>query len=395
LQRIPPFRTLDALRGFAALWVVMDHACAPFLAANDPRYIHQPLYAFSIRGQLGVLFFFIISGYCITAAAHGALISNKPLWRYGYERVRRIYPPYLAVLLLGIVSNSAVGFASAHRWIGPVHHLMAFYPSPRYWIANLFLLQSELHTGMVLAVFWSLCAEVAFYVIVGALLAVAKQVATRRGLGSGTLALLLGLSLTTHASLLSLILFDNAIFPFDLWHQFALGGLLFFLIESKPATVAGYSIRMRRIINGAAALAAALTLIFIAVRPGMEIDVAHPSSRIRSATCLLFCVVLAGLRRIDERIAASRWMRPWLWLGASSYSLYLIHPIVLPFADVLCRKAGLNGDRYWLTFWIQCAVAVAVGRLFYRLVECHFVSSRQKLRLAQEMERPHPAREAS
>lgn len=376
---------LDALRGFAALWVVMDHACAPFLAANDPRYVHQLLYAFSIRGQLGVLFFFIISGYCIAAAAYGALIGNKPLWRYGYERVRRIYPPYLAVLLLGIVSNAAIGFASAHRWIEPVHHLMVFYPSPRYWIANLFLLQSELHTGMVLAVFWSLCAEVAFYAIVGILLWIAQQVAARRGPASGTLALILGLALTIYASLLSLIVFDNALFPFDLWHQFALGGLLFFLIESKPGFVAGYSIRLRRIINSAAALAAVLTLIFIALRPGIEVDVAHPASRIRSITCLLFCVLLTGLRRIDERLAASRWMRPWLWLGASSYSLYLIHPIVLPFADILCRKAGLDGDRYWLTFWIQCAAAIAAGRLFYYLVERHCISSRQKRRLAEEL----------
>ena len=385
MRRIPPFRTLDALRGFAALWVVMDHACAPFLAANDPRYLHQLLYAFSIRGQLGVIFFFIISGYCITAAAHGALISGKPLWRYGYERVRRIYPPYLGVLLLGLVSNAAIGFASAHRWIGPVHHLMVFYPSPRYWIANLFLLQFELHTGMFLAVFWSLCAEVAFYAIVGVLLGIAQQVAARRGLAGGTLALLLGLALTTYASLLSLIVFDNALFPFDLWHQFALGGLLFFLIESKPGTVAGYSTRLRRIINSAAALAAVLTLIFIALRPGIEIDVAHPASRIRSIACLLFCILLVGLRRIDERLAASRWMHPWLWLGACSYSLYLIHPIVLPFADILCRKAGLDGDRYWLTFWIQCAVAIAAGRIFYYLVERHCISSRQKSRLAEEL----------
>src|SRR6202011_4725737 len=27
LQRIPPFRALDALRGFAAAWVVMVHCC--------------------------------------------------------------------------------------------------------------------------------------------------------------------------------------------------------------------------------------------------------------------------------------------------------------------------------------------------------------------------------
>lgn len=208
---------------------------------------------------------------------------------------------------------------------------------------------------------------------------------SRRGLAAGTLTLILGLACTTSIALLSLIVFDGAIFPFDQWHQFALGGILFFLIESGPETVDGYSRRLRWILNGSAAIAAGLTLAFIALRPGIEIDAGHPSSRVRSATCLLFCVLLMGLRRIDGPLAASRWMRPLLWLGAGSYSLYLIHPVVIPFADILCRRAGLDGSRYWVTFWIQFAVAVAAGRVFYHLVERHFVSSRQKQRLAEEI----------
>jgi hypothetical protein len=184
LRRIPPFRTLDALRGFAAAWVVMDHSCASFLGSGNSQYAHEPLYAFSIRGQLGVMFFFIISGYCITAAAYGALIGNKPLWRYAYERVRRIYPPYLAALLLGVIADLAIAHASSHHWISPVHHLVVFAASPRYWIANLFLLQFELNTGMVNIVFWSLCLEVAFYAVVGALLWMAQRVAARPGRGN-------------------------------------------------------------------------------------------------------------------------------------------------------------------------------------------------------------------
>ena len=137
-------------------------------------------------------------------------------------------------------------------------------------------------------------------------------------------------------------------------------------------------------LNGIAGVTVVLALLYIVVRRGHSADIGHLSSSIRTSFCLLFCVFLAGIRRIDGWIAGSRWVRPLLWLGASSYSLYLFHPIVLPFIDVAGRKIGLDGDRYWITFWLQVIVAVGFGRLFYMLVERHFVSSRQITRLKEE-----------
>ncbi len=36
---IPPFRSLDALRGFAALWVVTVHSSANFLLGGNSRFL--------------------------------------------------------------------------------------------------------------------------------------------------------------------------------------------------------------------------------------------------------------------------------------------------------------------------------------------------------------------
>jgi peptidoglycan/LPS O-acetylase OafA/YrhL len=77
-------------------------------------------------------------------------------------------------------------------------------------------------------------------------------------------------------------------------------------------------------------------------------------------------------------------MRPLLWIGACSYSTYLIHVVVTQFPSVLCRRMGLDGHLYWIAFWIEFMVAIACGRLFYHLVERHFLSTRQKQRLAEE-----------
>jgi peptidoglycan/LPS O-acetylase OafA/YrhL len=372
------------MRGLAAAWVVMIHSCDRFLAGDNLRYASEPLYAFSMRGQLGVIFFFVISGYCITAAAYSALLSGKPIWRYAYERARRIYPPYLVSLLLTVLAILLIGFVNAHHLLGPVHHLERLEASPSFWIANIFLLQSELNAPNVNVVSWSLCIEVAFYAVMGLWLCLAKLATARRNLAAGTMVLMAGVAATTAVSLTSLIITGDAIFPLKGWHYFGWGGVLFFLIESNAETVAGYSRKLRWTMNGTTALLIGLTVAFIALRPEVEVDMGHPTSQARSITCLLFCVFLLLARRYDERITSSKWMRPCLWLGACSYSLYLIHPVVIPFIEILCRKAGLGGGRYWISFWIQFAVAIACGRLFYCLVERHFVSSRQKKRLIEE-----------
>jgi peptidoglycan/LPS O-acetylase OafA/YrhL len=362
----------------------MAHCCSGFLVGANEHYREQPLYAFADRGQLGVMLFFVISGYCITAAAMNALLSGKSVRRYAFERVRRIYPPYLAALVLGTLSIAVIVFANARHWIPPVHHLATLPTSPRYWVANLFLLQYEMGTGFADDAFWSLCYEIAFYSIVGALLWLAKAVAARRGMGAGTKTLAAGLVLSTAATLATLIAFNGAVFPLDQWHQFSLGGVLFLVLEARPNTVPGFSNATRRALLAGAGLLVLLTVAYIALREVGEVTFAHPSSRVRSALCLAFCLLLAGLRRVDLNLAAKGWMRPLLWLGACSYSLYLIHPIVLPYVDILTRRAGLDGDLYWVSFWIQFVVAIAAGRAFYRLTEVHFVSQRQKQRLREE-----------
>jgi exopolysaccharide production protein ExoZ len=381
LQRIPPYKMLDVFRGFAALWVVLVHCCDRWIAAGNSAHLHEPLYAFSMQGQLGVMLFFDISGYCIVAAAYGALVSGKSTGRYAFERLRRIYPPYLAGLILTVLSLVAISFASAHHLIPPVNHLWETQTDMRYWVGNVFLLQYELDTPFVNIVFWSLCYEVAFYLLVGVFLQGARWIKARRGMHAGTVFLVNAVGVTTVLALSELVIWAKPIFPFDMWHQFAIGGLLFFLLELKPGTMQGYSARFRWMLLGLVSVVTALTLAYVALR---QVGSPHPSSKVRSMVALLFAALLIGLRKYDERVASWRVLRPLMWVGAFSYSLYLIHPVVLPYADILSRRAGLDGSLYWIAVWVQLAVAVVCGRVFYLVIERHFISKRQVQRLDAE-----------
>ncbi len=378
-----PFKTLDFFRGLAAVWVVMDHSCDRWLFDGNTAYLKVPLYAVSIRGQLGVVLFFVISGYCITAAAWSALLSKKSIWRYTYERIRRIYPPYLVALVLTVLATGSISFANRHHLIGPVHHLQTYPTTFKFWLANLFLIQSELNAPMVNVVFWSLCYEIAFYFVIGVLLKASQYIYMRRP-DLGVLFFIYSIGATTVMALLRLIICTNAPFPFDLWHQFAVGGLLFFLLELKPSTVQSYdsALRVAKWINILVVMV--LIIALSASRQIDNLDIGHPSNRLRCWTSLLFCLLLVGLRPIDGRLSEHWLFKPLIWVGAFSYSLYLIHPIIIPFVDILSRKAGLTGHHYWIAFWLQIISAIIFGRLTYLLVERHFISKRQTQRLIAE-----------
>ena len=391
LQRIPAYQSLDLFRGLAALWVVMCHSCVPWLTNKHTAYFSNPLYAFSARGQLGVVLFFVISGYCITAAVYSALHSGKTVTRYFFDRLRRIYPPYLFALLLTVGANLVIGSAESHHLIGHVHHDIAVGRSPIYWAGNILLLQYELHTSFTNIVFWSLCYEVTFYVFMGLFLLAAKQVAKVKDAPAGAMVVVLALGASSIASLSYLIVAGKEIFPFDLWPLFALGGLLFFTIEMKPSTMKGYT-EARRVIWSTSGLVCVFTGLYAALRVLGGTDVVHPSSRIRAITALLFCAALAWLRKYDQYIVKFSVIRPLFLVGSVSYSLYLIHPVVLPFVDVVLRKRGLDGNQYVITFITQIVVAVIAGYLMFVGVEQFFISKRQSRRFSSEqLASKHPS----
>ena len=97
--------SIDALRGIAALGVVLYHAVhqtGSAVPGNLFRYPVKLIQFLSSFGYIGVFLFFVISGFCIhlqwaktRAAGKTPQISFGPFWK---RRIRRLYPPYLITL---------------------------------------------------------------------------------------------------------------------------------------------------------------------------------------------------------------------------------------------------------------------------------------------------------
>lgn len=100
---------LDHIRAFAACWIVVYHAFqlisaklvrdAPFDPYQDWVVSSNPLFAWVTEGHTAVGLFMVLSGFVLARAAIG---SEVDYWKFVKNRVLRIYPLFLAVVLAGV-----------------------------------------------------------------------------------------------------------------------------------------------------------------------------------------------------------------------------------------------------------------------------------------------------
>ncbi len=102
--------TLDALRGVAALSVVVYHLFEALAFANGQAEQHM------FHGFLAVDFFFLLSGYVLSLAYDGRWSDKKfSLRLFMLRRIRRLQPTVLAGAVIGLVAYLAAG---ATTWEG-------------------------------------------------------------------------------------------------------------------------------------------------------------------------------------------------------------------------------------------------------------------------------------
>src|SRR5258706_14505742 len=91
------FESLDHWRGVACLLVVVYHSTIIYLSTTSlaspaPGWVGG-LLEITHHFNVGVALFFVISGYCIAAAADGARRRESGVRPYFLRRFRRIHPP--------------------------------------------------------------------------------------------------------------------------------------------------------------------------------------------------------------------------------------------------------------------------------------------------------------
>jgi peptidoglycan/LPS O-acetylase OafA/YrhL len=257
------------------------------------------------------MMFFVISGYCITASAISGIRKGITTRNFIYNRIRRIYPPYLL----------AVAFFASTRLVRFLITGEAWAPSLTGLLQNLTLTQwltlvlhpmadAPQNPTLFVAAFWSLNYEIQFYLVMAVGLALTRY-------RHAPLVQFVG-ALTLMAMVLNLGWPALAVrgFFIEYWAHFGLGAALYFLLCGGS----------RQWATGSAALVLLLGFIIwrsLEIQSGQFVE----SQRVFGEYVVSIGTVLTLLLlRPHDAVVARQWFwRPISAIGAISYSLYLIH----------------------------------------------------------------------
>jgi peptidoglycan/LPS O-acetylase OafA/YrhL len=298
------------------------------------------LAAFLEYGHVGVFLFFILSGFVLALPfIRWRVIGGKPIGMSTYflRRVTRIEPPFIVATIVLFLLSMVLHERSTSG------HLVATLAYSHQAIYG--------QLSPINGVFWSLEAEVQWYLIVPLLAIVLCHGTPRERLLLITLALVgtlivqiwLGIGVLSRIALL-----DN---------------LQFFLVGWLLAEI--HVTRLRERPRKSAYLdvagTASLPLLFVALR------VHSPSWRV-TLPILGGVVIAAAIHgHVFTRVLSVRWIAI---VGGMCYSIYLLHYPTLVVGARVLHAAGLDdGYWHWPLYLALLLFALVLSGVFFVLVE--------------------------
>ncbi len=318
---------LDAARGLAAIAVVLQHSIwFAFPWAPD---LFSTLWS---PGRFGVVLFFFVSGYIVPHS----LERRKKLSSFWVGRFWRLAPLYVFQVIL--VSALIMGGVDMKTQFNPLNL--------KHMIGNLSLLQDFVGIPSTSAVSWTLGVEMLLYIGI--------SVAFAMGFLSNT-RLIVGV-------LLGLFLAVGVIFPVILHIRFPagaiavftsiLGGLLFYRAKAGD-------ISQRELVGWLAANFAVVTIsALLNYRDHRLSPQDIQPTRLCAIISALSGYVGFWLLTKFKEIQYPKWLNK---LGVWSYSIYLLHGLVLHFAP--------TGSNPLIKVAIQVGLSILAGFLGYTLIE--------------------------
>jgi peptidoglycan/LPS O-acetylase OafA/YrhL len=355
-KRPPRLPYIDGLRGLALLLVLFYHAWVHPVGAP----ILLPLLGFHVDvaapayfGFAGVRLFVVLSGFCLTyPLAHSDL--RMQLRRFWRRRAWRILPPYYVALAIFILLRVVMHRPTAGGDI--LTHLLLIHNLFPRWM------------GSINGAWWTLALEGQFYLIFPLLVASFRRWGVWRTLLT---ALTISLAWRTWAwnahdmTSLSSAYFWCYALPGRLF-EFTLGmTAAIALARRKDLLTAQWQRRYLIAVVGFAALD-----VFIVTRWNRFAPMADILWGLT-----FFSLVMYAATRNAMGSPVFTW-RPLGWIGSISYSVYLLHDPLIQQASRVVRPFGLPPLVTWLAFeLVAIPLSIALGWLFYRCVESHFLGS--------------------
>jgi peptidoglycan/LPS O-acetylase OafA/YrhL len=334
--------SLDGLRAISILFVLGQYFVSP-----------------SVPAGYGVFVFFVISGFLITRLllAEQKSTGHISLPKFYLRRVIRLYP---AVAVYTVVICTAYAISGKHiTWIDPAAALFYFC---NYLVANVDIHHAHLAMPEFTHI-WSLSVEEQFYLVMPALLLLAR---TPKKLAAMAIAacllapaLRLGFGLADPQYVGSHFFYVRIEFRMD---SLAFGVLLAAVCECRPDLVRRLGLPITFLVFAALT---ALSLTF----PGL------PKLVLRDTFMGLFVMsAIAGIVFNGRFWPASAVLNsaPMVWIGRLSYSIYVWH-----YGIVLMLQPRLTGIPFRV---VGLGLVFAAASISYYGIEKPLLAFRAKFR---------------
>ncbi|WP_431293738.1 acyltransferase family protein [Pedobacter sp. P26] len=359
---------MDGLRGISAIYVMFYHAQLFTGHTNDYlKSTLKPLNIFLSFGHFSVAIFIVLSGFCLTIPI--ATSERKELRggfkRYISRRFTRIIPPYYAALLIFLVFIFSVPIMQTIQntaWdskipvtLGSIiSHIFLVHNFSREWILKI--------DGPM----WSVATEWQIYFIFPLLLWVWRKYGL---LTSFILANIIGVAVALKLSL---------IHPWYLG-LFAMGMVGAIICFSKELVY----VNLRSKLNWSKASKISTLLIF-----ALMIFISFRTTRdiiSETLTGFFITVIIINFTLIE----INNYKRPLflklcnsktaIFLGAFSYSIYLIHSPILGYLNLMSLKYNMDIDlRLGIMFILFIPIALLISYLFHIVIEKRFMPGKRK-----------------
>ncbi|MBN9379454.1 MAG: acyltransferase [Chitinophagaceae bacterium] len=359
------FPNLNGLRFIAAFLVIIHHLEQFKSMFGLPNNWKNPFV--SIVGPLGVVLFFVLSGFLITylLMAEERKTGTIAIRKFYIRRILRIWPLYYLIVLAGFfllnhLSLLNVGDLSRAVWVDGWPKLLLFVlflPNIAYafFLPVPFVSQS-----------WSVGVEEQFYLIWPWLM---KKTKNKKRALFGVLAVYLLVKFLLQLAH-KFASNSNVELVYGIWGNFsidcmAIGGIYALLLfRNAPAL----KILFNRGVQFGTYLLLVLLLITGTVVPHVHFEV----------YALLFGIVIINLAANPRRLFSLD--TPWLnYLGTISYGLYMYHAIAIVAGLRLLSSAGIHSGV--IQYAVSILFAIIISSVSYEFFEKKYI--RMKARFSE------------
>ena len=320
------YKGLQVGRGIAALLVVLHHATL----GGDVFYGNDAFKGFWDFGHIGVDFFFVLSGFIIYWVHSNDNVGINNAVSYTKKRLIRIYPPFILISVVLLLSYTVLpGVSENNRDIGI--------------ITSLFLIPTP-PLNPALSVSWTLMHEMLFYSVFLILFA------SRNILHACFVAWGFAIAFINLIGVEDGILRNFFLNPHNL--QFLFGVVAANFVKKEKQ-------------NG---LFMAIGLVMLAAYL-----IAHQYHVVGNASALMlkaylgicFMFIVIGLCSVESRVRYPDYL---IFLGAASYSVYLIHNPVISLANRIAHKIYHQAALMPEVFFVFTATLGLMSGIVYYLL---------------------------